>query len=88
MQTTMGIIRAGVDAVLDKYLANELKNRISNDLVGVIRADLDQYEPDRMESERNFHDCVNELCMLCGRYNREHEGACDGCRWLKPRRGW
>ena len=66
MQTTMGIIRAGVDAVLDKYLANELKNRISNDLVGVIRADLDQYEPDRMESERNFHDCVNELCLKCG----------------------
>lgn len=88
MQTTMGIIRAGVDAVLDKYFTDELKRQISNELVGVIRADLDQYEPDRMESERNFHDCVNELCLKCGRYSREHEGACDGCRWLKPRRGW
>ena len=88
MQTTMGIIRAGVDAVLDKYFTDELKRQISNELVGVIRADLDQYEPDRMESERNFHDCVNELCLKCGRYNREHDGACDGCRWLKPRRGW
>ena len=35
-----------------------------------------------------YRDCVNELCLNCGAYHREHEGACDGCRWLMPRRGW
>lgn len=43
-------------------------------------------ERDNLKSELN--DCVNELCLKCGQYRREHEGACDGCRWLKPRRGW
>lgn len=33
-------------------------------------------------------DCVNELCLKCGAYHNEHNGACDDCRWLKPRRGW
>lgn len=38
--------------------------------------------------ETDFHDAVNELCYKCGSYKKEHEGACDGCRWQKPRRGW
>lgn len=29
--------------------------------------------------------CVNELCILCGKYKQEHEGACDGCIWLKDK---
>lgn len=29
--------------------------------------------------------CVNELCILCGKYQHEHEGACDGCTWLKDK---
>lgn len=37
----------------------------------------------RLRSE--FKDCVNELCLKCGSYHEEHLGACDGCRWLKPR---
>ncbi len=32
-------------------------------------------------------DCVNELCEHCCRYQREHLGACDKCRWKKVRRG-
>ena len=35
-----------------------------------------------------LHDCVNDLCLRCGNYHEEHNGACDDCRWLKPRRGW
>ena len=35
-----------------------------------------------------MQDAVNELCLKCGDYRREHEGACDGCRWLVKRRGW
>lgn len=38
--------------------------------------------------EGEFKDCVNELCLKCGEYKHEHEGACNGCRWLNPRRGW
>ena len=44
-----------------------------------------------MEAENelsDYHDCVNELCQKCGQYKHEHEGACNGCRWQKPRRGW
>ena len=26
---------------------------------------------------------INELCQYCGKYKKAHEGACDGCRWLK-----
>ena len=43
---------------------------------------------ERDELQSDFHDCVNELCLKCGSYREEHNGACDGCRWLKPRRGW
>ena len=88
MQTTMKVIQQCVDSVLDKYLAGELKNRIQNEIVNVIRADLKEHEPARLEAESNFHDCVNELCLKCGRYHEEHNGSCDGCRWQKPRRGW
>ena len=40
------------------------------------------------DPEGELKDCVNELCLKCMKYQYEHEGACDGCRWLKPRRGW
>ena len=40
------------------------------------------------DPEGELKDCVNELCLQCGSYKHEHEGACDGCRWLKIRRGW
>ena len=47
--------------------------------------------PERLtvqDPEGELKDCVNELCLKCGSYHEEHNGACDGCRWLKPRRGW
>ena len=31
----------------------------------------------------DLRDSVNHACTLCGEYKREHEGACNGCRWLK-----
>ena len=40
------------------------------------------------DAEAELKDCVNELCLQCGKYHDEHLGACDGCRWLLPRRGW
>lgn len=33
------------------------------------------------------HECANELCYRCGTYQREHMGACEGCRWLEVRHG-
>ena len=30
---------------------------------------------------------INELCLKCGRYQEEHNGACDGCKWLGIKRG-
>lgn len=37
-------------------------------------------------SREEFRAAVNELCRLCGRYTREHDGACNGCKW-RERRG-
>lgn len=28
-------------------------------------------------------DCVSELCLKCGKYETEHEGSCDGCKWYQ-----
>jgi len=27
----------------------------------------------------------NELCLKCGNYKEEHNGACNGCRWRLDR---
>ena len=39
------------------------------------------------DAEGQLKDCVNELCLQCGQYKREHEGACGDCRWLEIRKG-
>ena len=69
-------------------------DELNNVLEGIKKTEVDlrvqivnlQAEVDNLKSE--LHDCVNELCLRCGSYHEEHNGACDGCRWLKPRRGW
>ena len=69
-------------------------DELNNVLEGIKKTEVDlrvkivtlQAEADNLKSE--LHDCVNELCLRCGGYHEEHNGACDGCRWLKPRRGW
>jgi len=33
------------------------------------------------KSIEEFSCCRNELCLSCGKYENEHLGACDGCRW-------
>ncbi len=30
---------------------------------------------------KELWNCRNELCLKCGRYERSHLGACDGCRY-------
>ena len=69
-------------------------DELNNVLEGIKQKEIDlnirivtlQAEADNLKSE--LHDCVNELCLKCGSYHEEHNGACDDCRWLKPRRGW
>ena len=29
--------------------------------------------------------CINELCLYCGKYENEHEGACDNCKWYEKK---
>ena len=44
--------------------------------------------PDRVtvqDMESVLRDCVNELCLQCGKYHEAHEGACDGCRWKETK---
>lgn len=43
---------------------------------------------DALELLKDYKTCVNELCLECGHYKQEHEGACADCRWLRQRRGW
>lgn len=38
--------------------------------------ELKKYE----ELKNKLHDAVNELCVLCVKYQFEHVGMCDGCR--------
>ena len=88
MKTTKQAIRQNIHEVIDKYLAGELARDIEREIMAGVLTGLEECEPGRATVETDFHDCVNELCLRCGQYSREHEGACDGCRWLKPRRGW
>jgi hypothetical protein len=33
------------------------------------------------EISQLLNDLRNELCLKCGAYTQEHEGACNGCKW-------
>ena len=39
-------------------------------------------------AESDLHDCVNELCLQCGKYHHAYDGACIGCRWLEVKEGF
>ena len=30
---------------------------------------------------KDYIDCRHELCVLCGKAEKRHLGACSGCRW-------
>ena len=47
----------------------------------------DTTDPDTEKLKRELKDCVNELCLECGKYKNEHLGACDECRWKVMRDG-
>ena len=39
---------------------------------------------DRIEAQAKEIDALrNELCLKCGNYILDHEGACNGCRWRR-----
>ena len=67
-----------VNDVLEKVKQTE------NDL----RIQIANLQAEVANVKAELKDCANELCMMCGSYKTEHEGACSDCRWLKPRRGW
>ena len=38
----------------------------------------------RIEAQAKEIDALrNELCLKCGNYTLDHEGACNGCRWRR-----
>lgn len=87
-KSTQEIIRKAVHEVIDEYLCCELARDLESKITSSVVWELANVEPEKTQAEKDFHDCVNELCLMCGKYRDEHNGACDGCRWLKPRRGW
>ena len=62
-----------------------MEERTRTDL---LQEDLIKAQHSVLSIKAQLHDAVNELCQKCGRYQREHEGACNGCKWLPERRGW
>ena len=53
-------------------------------LYKMLMEEVQEVKKDRID----MRDCVNEMCSLCGAYKREHEGACDKCRWKKVKEGF
>ena len=88
MENTKEIIRKAVHEVLDEYLCGQLMRDLESKIVASVVWELANADPEAEQAKTEFKDCVNELCLKCGNYREEHNGACDGCRWLKPRRGW
>ena len=88
MEKTQEIIRKAVHEVLDEYLCGELMRDLESKIVASVVWELANADPEEDTAKRDFRECVNELCLKCGRYHEEHNGACDSCKWLKPRRGW
>ena len=43
--------------------------------------DREELERQLAETKQQLENCINELCLICNKYENEHEGACDGCRW-------
>ena len=77
-----------------KQSTNDALNALTLDLAKE-QLDLPQTSADLTEvicliseSENDLHDCVNELCLKCGDYRRQHLGACDGCRWKTVKEGF
>lgn len=34
-----------------------------------------------------LEECIDELCLKCGRYENQHEGSCDHCKWFATKNG-
>ena len=73
----------------------------TNDALNAVDMDLAEGQPqektssDMVElicavsaSENDLQDCVNQLCIECGKYHESYLGACDGCRWLAVKEGF
>ena len=70
-----------------KQSTNDALNALTLDLAKE-QLDLPQTSADLTEvicliseSENDLHDCVNELCLKCGKYRDAHLGSCDYCRF-------
>ena len=87
------LTKDSVHEVLDKYLAGELARDIENEILERIKKkeidmgiEIVMLKADVASLRSDLKDCANELCLMCGAYKREHEGACDQCRWLPIRK--
>lgn len=65
-----------MEEILEKIKQREIDMGIE---IAMLKAEVASLRSD-------LHDCANELCLMCGAYKREHEGACNSCRWLEARK--
>ena len=52
-----------------------------------LRSKLIVAQTDLVYVKSLLQEAGNELCYKCGDYQREHEGACNGCRWRYVKSG-
>lgn len=54
-----------------------------NDAIDAISENAPTEEGERAieELDKALNECINELCLYCGKYKMEHMGACSGCKW-------
>ena len=73
---------------------NEAFNTLTQDLteepINMMKTSLDLVKVINIvgDIESDLRDCVNELCLKCGRYREEHLGACSDCRWKEVKDGF
>ena len=73
--TDLSVLLTEIERLKAKYERTEFAGTtwISSSLCDVITNKLDN----------KIKDLRNELCLKCGKYREAHNGACDGCRWVK-----
>lgn len=67
---------------MKKMKIEKIREAIKN-LKNVPRIDDEQDDVNKQLAEwlTDLIDCRNELCLLCGKYEHAHKGACNGCRF-------
>ena len=67
---------------LREYSARRRLVHLANGYTRIAEADtLSEALDVAVRVMKDYIDCRNELCVMCGKAEKRHIGACAGCRW-------